>query len=175
VQEVLKKYPERFLRCLERFLEWTSSLFFAALIVVVLLQVFARMFLPRSPHWTEEASRFLMLYMVAFASGLATKERAYVNVDMFVNVVKGRSRAFIQLLIDLAAVALMAATAWYGWKNAAIGRIQTSASLGIPMHLIYMGMVLHSGSILLYTLPLVCEDLKAIMTGEANYGSSVAS
>jgi TRAP-type C4-dicarboxylate transport system permease small subunit len=162
-------------RILDRALEWMSSLFFAGLICVVLLQVYARMFLPRSPHWTEEASRFLMLYMVAFAAGLAAKERAYVNVDILVNLIKGRPRSFIQLFIDLAAVVLMGATVWFAWKNAMVGRIQTSASLGIPMHWIFGSMVLHSGSILLYTVVLVFEDVKAIVTGDANYGSAAVS
>ncbi|MDR1874502.1 MAG: TRAP transporter small permease [Synergistaceae bacterium] len=158
-----------------RLLEWTSSLFFAGLIAVVLLQVFARMFLPKAPHWTEEASRFLMLYMVVFAAGLAAGERAYVNVDVFINFVKGRPRAFIQLCIDLAVIALMAAVGYWGLKNAAVGRIQTSASLGIPMHLIYGSMVLHSISILLYTIVLVFRDLKAMITGEVNYGNAAVS
>jgi TRAP-type C4-dicarboxylate transport system permease small subunit len=150
---------------LERLLEWMSAICFAGLGGVVLLQVFARMFLPRAPHWTEEASRFIMLYMVVFASGLAAKERAFVNVDVFINFAKGRSRTLIQLLIDLATITLMAFTAWYGWKNAAVGRIQTSASLSIPMHLIYASMVLHSGSILIYTAALAAEDAKALLKG----------
>ena len=164
-----------FRKYLERFLEWMSSLFFAGLIFVVLLQVVARMFFPRSPHWTEEASRFLMLYMAAFAAGLAAKERAYVNVDIFVNYIKGRARIAVQLFIDVASIVLMAATVWYGWENAAVGKIQTSASLGIPMNWIYGGIVLLSGSILLYTAALVLEDLKNLVTGEANYGNTTLS
>ena len=165
---MLKKY-------LGRFLEVMSALFFAGLLIVVLLQVYARLFLPRSPHWTEEASRFLMLYMVAFAAGLAAKERAYVNVDLFINLIKGRPRAVLQLCLDLCTMVLMAATVWYGWKNAAIGAFQTSASLGIPMNLIYGGIVLHSGSILFYTAGLVLEDIKSIMTGEPNHGDAAVS
>ena len=165
---MLKKY-------LERFLEIMSSLFFAGLIAVVLLQVVARMFLPRSPHWTEEASRFLMLYMVAFAAGLTAKDRAYVNVDVFINFIKGRFRAVVQLFIDIGIVVLMAVTVRHGWKNAVVGRIQTSPSLGIPMNLIYGGIVLLSGSILLYTAALVIEDIKSIVTGEANYGNVTLS
>ena len=165
---MLRKY-------LDRFLELMTSLFFVGLITVVLLQVFARLFLPRSPHWTEEASRFLMLYMVVFAAGLAAKERAYVNVDVFINLIKGRPRAVLQLCIDLCTMFLMAATVWYGWKNAAIGAMQTSASLGIPMNLIYGGIVLHSGSILFYTTGLVLEDIKSIVTGEIDYGNATLS
>jgi TRAP-type C4-dicarboxylate transport system permease small subunit len=162
-------------KVLERFLECMSSICFVGLGGVVLLQVFARMFLPRSPHWTEEASRFLMLYMVVFASGLAAKERAYVNVDVFINLIKGRPRVFLQLLIDLATVVLVAVTAWYGWKNALVGRIQTSASLAIPMHLIYGGMMLHSAGILFYTAALVLEDAKTLLNGGGDCDNTALS
>ncbi|GHS97902.1 permease [Synergistales bacterium] len=150
---------------LEKSLEWASSVCFAGLLAVVLLQVFARMFMPRSPHWTEEASRFIMLYMVAFAAGLAAKERAYVNVDVFINLIHGRLRSFIQIFIDAVSIALVAVVVWYGWKNALIGRIQTSASLGMPMHLVFMSMVLHSTSILLYTFGLLMSDVKTFWKG----------
>jgi TRAP-type C4-dicarboxylate transport system permease small subunit len=116
-----------------------------------------------------------MLFMVAFAAGLAAKERAYVNVDVFINFVKGRPRALIQLFIDLATIVLVAVTVWYGWKNALVGQIQTSASLAIPMHWIFGSIVLHSGSILFYTILLVFEDVKAIVTGEVNYGNATLS
>jgi TRAP-type C4-dicarboxylate transport system permease small subunit len=152
-----------------------SAVCFAGLGGVVLLQVFARTFLPRSPHWTEEASRFLMLYMVAFASGLAAKERAFVNVDVFINLIRGRFRIFLQLLIDLVTVVLMVVTAWYGWKNAAVGRIQTSASLSIPMHLIYGSIALQAAGILFYTAALVAKDAKALLKGGADCDNTALS
>ena len=159
-------------KCLDRFLGLMSWLFFLGLIYVVQLQVYARLFLPRSPHWTEEASRFLMIYMVAFAAGLAARDRAYVNVDLFINLIKGRFRAILQLCIDLSVMVLMAVIVWYGWRNAAVGAIQTSASLGIPMNFIFGAVVLYSASVLFYTATLVIEDIKSIMTGETNYGNA---
>ncbi len=147
---------------LERTLEWTSSLCFAGLIAVVLLQVFARLFLARSPHWTEEASRFLMLYMVAFAAGLAARDRTYVNVDFLLNMLKGRFKALVNLCIDLLSIVLMAAIAWYGWDNAMVGRIRTSASLSVPMHLIFMAVVLHAVSTAFYTAIHVINDLTVL-------------
>jgi len=71
-----------------RLLELSSILSFLGLVAVVLLQVYARLFLPKSPHWTEEASRFLFIYTVSFASGLAIREKAFVNVDVFTNLLR---------------------------------------------------------------------------------------
>ncbi|GHS88257.1 permease [Synergistales bacterium] len=163
---------KKFEKFLEKFLEWSSTLCFAGLIGVVLLQVVARNLLPRSPHWTEEAARFLMLYMVVLAAGLAAKERAYVNVDVFVNFAHGRLRSFIQIFIDASVVVLVAVTARYGWTNAMVGRIQTSASLGITMHYIYLGMVIHSVGILFYSLLLLWNDVKIFWKGGELDGNS---
>ena len=164
-------------KCLDHFLEWMAVICFAGLIFVVLLQVYARLFLPRSPHWTEEASRFLMIYMIAFAAGPAGRQRAYVNVDLFINYIKGRPRAALQLLIDLSVAALMAATAWYAWRNASVAAMmrQTSASLGIPMYIMFGSIVLYATSVLFYTLLLVLEDIKSIVKGDTDYGSVTLS
>ena len=40
-------------------------------IASVLIQVVSRTFLPTAPNWTEEAARFLFIYMVSFAGNAA--------------------------------------------------------------------------------------------------------
>ena len=50
----------------------------------VLIQVTARTFLPTAPNWTEEAARFLFIYMVAFGGNAAVitdESRWCRNVD----------------------------------------------------------------------------------------------
>ena len=48
----------------------------------VLIQVTARTFLPTAPNWTEEAARFLFIYMVAFGGNAAVITDEYVGVEM---------------------------------------------------------------------------------------------
>ena len=50
-------------------------------IASVLIQVVSRTFLPTAPNWTEEAARFLFIYMVSFAGNAAVLNNEYVNVD----------------------------------------------------------------------------------------------
>lgn len=51
-------------------------------IATVLIQVVSRTFLPKSPNWTEEASRFLFIFMVGFAGNTAVATDEYVGVDL---------------------------------------------------------------------------------------------
>ncbi|MGI6791051.1 TRAP transporter small permease [Aminivibrio sp.] len=146
-------------------LEIGAILSFLGLVAVVLLQVYARLFLPKSPHWTEEASRFLFIYTVSFASGLAIRERAFVNVDVFVNLLPQTLQRWLQIMLDLLVAAFMAVVFYYSLKNLGIGRMQTSASLRVPMHYIFASMSVLSGTVVLYSLAEVFRDVRMASGG----------
>lgn len=55
-------------------------------IVSVMIQVIARTFLPTAPNWTEEAARYLFIYMVAFGGNAAVITDEYVGVEMLVEM-----------------------------------------------------------------------------------------
>ncbi len=148
-----------------RVLELGSILSFLGLVGVVLLQVYARLFLPKSPHWTEEASRFLFIYTVSFASGLAIREKAFVNVDVFTNMLPKPAQRWLQILLDFLVGAFMAVVFYYSLKNLGIGRMQTSASLRVPMHYIFASMSVLSGTVVLFSLASVVRDVRLAAGG----------
>jgi TRAP-type C4-dicarboxylate transport system permease small subunit len=148
-----------------RVLELGSILSFLGLVGVVLLQVYARLFLPKSPHWTEEASRFLFIYTVSFASGLVIREKAFVNVDVFTNMLPKPAQRWLQILLDLLVAGFMAVVFYYSLKNLGIGRMQTSASLRVPMHYIFASMSVLSGTVVLFSLASVVRDVRLAAGG----------
>src|SRR5690606_30211872 len=54
----------------------------AVIIGAVTIQVVSRNFLPFSPAWTEELTRFALLYLAAFGIGLAYRSGDLVNIDI---------------------------------------------------------------------------------------------
>lgn len=153
------------------FWSWLEALFklgtfvsFLGLVYVVLLQVYARIFLPQSPHWTEEASRFFFLFCIAFSAGIATRRRAFVNVDIFLNLLGTKLRHIVCLLIDILVLLFMALTFRYAWLNAEVGAMQTSPSLSISMQYIFGSIVLLSLGICLFSLEKIYEDVKTLWT-----------
>ena len=54
-----------------------GTLLFIILVLVVLLQIATRLFIPISISWTEEISRFLFLHIIAF-------ERKKIGICRFV-------------------------------------------------------------------------------------------
>jgi TRAP-type C4-dicarboxylate transport system permease small subunit len=59
----------------------------------------------------------------------------------------------------------MAVVFYYSLKNLGIGRMRTSASLGIPMHYIFASMSVMSGSIVLYSLMEIVKDMRVTLKG----------
>ena len=149
---------------LENFFELGALVSFAGLIYVVLLQVYARLFLPRSPHWTEEASRFLFLTCIAFSAAVATRRRAFVNVDVFLHMLGAKAQRFIILVSDVTVLLFMAFVTYYAWLNAEVGAMQTSPSLAIPMQYVFGSVVLLSVGVCLFSIEKIYEDVKTPWT-----------
>ncbi|MCC8287045.1 TRAP transporter small permease [Escherichia fergusonii] len=78
-----------------------GAVLLTALIGVVLLQVISRPLPISSPAWTEEAARFLLVYVVAFGCALATGRRELVNVDLVISTLSPTLRKGLVLIIDL--------------------------------------------------------------------------
>ena len=78
-----------------------GAVLLTALIGFVLLQVISRPLPISSPAWTEEAARFLLVYVVAFGCALATGRRELVNVDLVISMLSPALRKGLVLIIDL--------------------------------------------------------------------------
>ena len=81
-------------------LERATFISTVGLILIVLLQIFARFFLVSAPAWTEEAARIFFIYTISFAAGIALKDQYYVNMDLLYNALSKKLQHVIQLVIS---------------------------------------------------------------------------
>ena len=132
-------------RVLTRVLGAGAVISFTALICVVLLQVFARFLLPTSPSWTEEASRFIFIYSVAFAAPLALLRGEFVSVDIIVKKFSDKAQLRINRSIYFFLILFFAAISYNGYFFAELATNQTSPAMQLTMVIPY-------GSIAMCTL-----------------------
>jgi len=109
-----------------------AGLAFTVLIVAVLVQVVGRS-IGNSPVWTEELTRFALLYLVAFGAGLALRSGDMVNVDVICENLPGRAPWVLRLVCAGITLALAVYLLPHAWKYVSIGRIQTSPALELRM------------------------------------------
>ncbi|TKT69929.1 TRAP transporter small permease subunit [Aquamicrobium sp. LC103] len=129
------------------------GLSFFLLIVVVTIQIVTRTFDLYSPVWTEEASRYLLLYMTAFGVGLSLVTGELVNVDLLQEAVSERIAWWMRLLSAALTAVIGAAMIFPAWKFTQIGAFQRAPSLRWSMDYIHASVLFLS--ILLFVFALV--------------------
>ena len=110
-----------------------TGLAFAVLIGAVTTQVVGRSILHSSPPWTEELTRYAMLWMVACAAGLSFRSGDLVNVDILSEALPGRWPWLLRLVSAVATLGLCAVLIAPALRYTAIGAMQTSPVLKLPM------------------------------------------
>ena len=108
------------------------------MVIVILLQIFGRyMSNNMDISWTEESARFAQLWMVFFGAGIAMQRNLHVGVDVLTGVLKGTGRKIIVVLCGIFAVVFLIVAIYGSFDLIAVGGLQISAALNIPMSYVY--------------------------------------
>lgn len=125
----------------------------------VLLQVFARTFLTTAPVWTEELTRFCLIYIGALGAGLALRSGDMVNVDLLCESLPGRMPWVLRLVSALLTAVFGIALLSAAWKYTTIGMRQTAPSLGWRMDFVHASILILFVTLTLWALMRVFEML----------------
>ncbi len=128
-------------KIMSRVLKLLTILSFSALIVVVLMQVIGR-YTPATFVWTEELSRFLFIFSIAFAAPVAMEKREYVRVDLLISILPEKIRKYYDALIYLVLGIFSASMINYAYQFSLAGQNQSSATLTVKMFYIYSSMTI---------------------------------
>jgi len=96
------------MKILDKINAWVAQLETGLLVAIVLfmvvfafLQVALRGLFDYGILWGDIFLRHLVLWIGFIGASLATKERKHITIDLFTRLLKGRSQAFAQMIIDL--------------------------------------------------------------------------
>jgi TRAP-type C4-dicarboxylate transport system permease small subunit len=142
---------------------------FAILIATVALQVFTRTFSASSPIWTEELSRFALLYMAAFGVGLSYRSGDLVNVDILQEAVSERKSWWMRFVSAIATAGLALFMIAPAWRFTTIGAMQTSPSLRWSMDLIHASVLVLAIILFVFALLRVVGMVAGIEDGRTQF------
>ena len=137
---------------------------FGVLIVSVTIQVLGRSGFFDSPVWTEELTRFALLYLTAFGVGVSLLSGDLVNVDIICDALPGRLPWFLQLVSAVIIAFLCGALLEPAWRFTEIGAFQTSPALGWQMNYIHASVLFLLGSLGLFALIRISTLLMDVST-----------
>jgi len=92
-------------------------------------QILARFVFQQPAEWSEVLIRFTLIWMVFMGIPQAFRIGAMVSVDVLYRMSGRRARRFLDAMVALAALLLIAVTVWIGWDYALRGRVQTVTGL----------------------------------------------
>jgi len=130
---------------------WGVGIAFAVLILAVLVQVIGRT-IGVSPVWSEELTRFGLLYLAAFGAGLALVSGDLVNVDVICETLPPPWPRRLRLVSALLVTGLCALLIGPAWKFTSIGVMQTSPALRLRMDFVHASVLILLGSLLIFSL-----------------------
>ena len=106
-----------------------------------LWQIITRFVIERPAEWTEVLIRFSLIWMVFLGIPVAFRIGAMVSVDVLYRWSGKRMRRFLDTMVALAALLLIAITIVVGWDYAQRGSVQTVTGLEeISMFWAYLAM-----------------------------------
>ncbi|MFT0547577.1 TRAP transporter small permease [Allopusillimonas ginsengisoli] len=149
----------------DRFSRAMVGLAFFCMIVAVVIQLLGRNALFDAPVWTEELTRFGLLYLAAFGLGPSLRTGDLVNVDLFCESLSGRKPWLLRLLSSVLSAAMCIILIKPAWQFTSIGAMQSSPALGWRMDLIHVTMLIALISLLVYSLARIAGMLTGTTDG----------
>ncbi len=133
----------------------------AAMTAVTTLQIVCRFFFT-ALSWSEELSRYLMVWLTFLGASMGVKRGTHIAVTFAVSPLAPRWRQGLALLVQLLALYFFLLVALYGWKLMNLQAFQVSAGLGVSMRYVYVSLPVGG---LLCAVHIVSEILQ-LLSGE---------
>ena len=122
---------------LDRAMIGTVFLLVAAMVIVTTAQVVFRVFF-NALTWSEELSRYLLVWGTFFGATLAYKRGNHIAVTFVVDLLPGRVRTAFLILSYLLSMVFFVVIAVQGMKMIQMQVFQISPAMSLPMKHVYL-------------------------------------
>lgn len=150
-----------------RALVWLLAGTVGVLIIPVTLQTFSRYTeLIPSYLWTEEASRFLFVWMIMLGAMVGVREGTHFEVDVWPEL-SPRPNALLRIVSNLFVLAFALVLVWWGIEFVRFGWNQTSEIAELPMWTIFVAWPLTGLTWVAFLGEAFLEDARTVARGAA--------
>jgi TRAP-type C4-dicarboxylate transport system permease small subunit len=143
-----------------RFEDNLAALLLGLLLAAMCWQVLTRYALGAPSDWTEEASRYLYVYVVFLGTSAGISSRSHVSIAYFTDMLAPLPRLLLSLVVDALILAFLAVMVWWGTRA-------TVRNLDIPLSVtqvsyawVYVVIPLTSLAMIARTIALMISDIR---------------
>jgi TRAP-type C4-dicarboxylate transport system permease small subunit len=145
-------------------LEVLVGIALAAMTLLIFVQVlvrfvFAKLNIQFSVPWTEELSRYLMIWAIFIGAAIVARRADALAVEALVQAVPAVAGRAIKFAAHLMALAFYACIFYVGLQWAEFGRSETAPVLGVPMLWVYSSMSVGAALTIVNAVVLLIETV----------------
>ena len=137
-----------------------AAVLLASLLAAMLLQGVTRDVLNDPTAWTEEACRYLYVYIVFLGASAAIADRSHVSVNVLTQMLPAPARLVLALAVDVLIVGFLAILAWYGAKATLRNVDIPLAVLQVPYAWVYVVVPLTAVTMMGRTVWRMVDDVR---------------
>lgn len=133
----LISYFKRLSDAIDRIVTWIVFIAIAGMILTITLQIITRVFF-EALTWSEELSRYLLVWSSFFAATLAYKRGMHISVTFGIDRFPQKFRKYFIIFSIMLSMIFFAVSMNYGFKLMSLQAVQVSAALRLPMRWVYL-------------------------------------
>ena len=148
--------------------EFSAAFALFVLVVVTIGAVFMRYFIGQPLQWTEEMSGMLMIWVVMLGGVVAERDRAHLTIPFLMEMLPGKLRRVIAVLVALLSIALLLYMAWLGYRLAEMAQFKVTQILKVSWFWIDLAVPVGALATAIYTLYWLINVQKQSDSGDQN-------
>lgn len=134
-------------------LSWACAALFALMVIVGTYQIVVRYFFNSPSTVSEELLTYSFTWMALLASAYVFGKRDHMHMGFIADKLTGTPRKVLEIIIEILIMFLAGSVMVYGgWNIMGLTMTQVTASLGVPMGVIYTVVPLSGILIVIYSI-----------------------
>ncbi len=138
---------------------------FSAMSIITLVAVFFRYVLNNPIIWSEEASRYLMVWGICIGISIATEKKAHLGIDIFVSFAPQKMRRRLEIISGILLTLIFAMALSILFVNMAVKTGNVTPLLRIPFWMIYLALPIGFAMSMLRSIQVLAKIIKGDKDG----------
>ena len=157
------KALEKIRKVIDVVLSYACAFLFALMVVVGTYQIVTRYFFNSPSTISEELLTYSFTWMALLSSALVFGKRDHMRMGFIADKLTGTPKKVLEIVIELMILVFTAGVmVWGGYTIMQLSMTQITASLGIPMGIVYIVLPLSGVLIVIYSVLNIIDLAKGI-------------
>lgn len=133
---------------------------FSLIACIIIIQVIARYLLHSPLSWTEEAARYLQVWLVMLGSAIVMRKGSHLAIDILTANLLPKNKRLLKIFIYILIAAFLLTITLYGVKLVVVVNSQSSPAMQIPMSIPYLAFPIGGGLMLVEAIMYLIRMIK---------------